>query len=98
MTTRELGAELGISAMAVSRFERGDETIISLATAKRAEEWFQNRQVFFGPKNGVCFGENVFEQERKYLVAFYQILKNAGIEPSSTEIIAAMRGIKNENA
>lgn len=84
--------------MAVSRFERGDETVISLATAKRAEEWFQNRQVFFGPKNGVCFGENVFEQERRYLVAFYQLLRNAGIEPSSTEIIAAIRDIKNENA
>jgi transcriptional regulator with XRE-family HTH domain len=91
LTTRELGAELNLSAMAISRFERGNETVISVATAKHAEAWFRDHQVFFGPKDGVCLGENVFAQERRILWALYRILRLAGIESSSSEIIVAMK-------
>lgn len=89
LTTRALGKELGISAMAVSRFESGDETVISLATAKRAKEWFQDHRVFFGPKHGVCLGQDVFAQERWFSTACFKLLQEEGTQPSSTELIAA---------
>ena len=89
LTTKQLGDELGISAMAVSRFERGDESVISLATARKAELFFREHQVFFGPKHGVCIGQDVFAQQRWMATAFAKLLEEAGITPSSTDLIEA---------
>lgn len=88
LTTRELGKELGISAMAISRFESGDENVISLATARKAESWFRERRVFFGPKHGVCLDQDVFAQERWFSTACFKLLEEAGITPSSADLIA----------
>ena len=60
LTRHGIGKELGISTMTVNRFESGDESVISLETSKLAEEWFRDRRVFFGPKNGVCIDQDVF--------------------------------------
>ncbi|WP_297924290.1 helix-turn-helix transcriptional regulator [uncultured Agitococcus sp.] len=55
LTTRELADELGVSAMAISRFERGDEKVISLATAKKAERFFTERGIVFGDNNSITY-------------------------------------------
>jgi transcriptional regulator with XRE-family HTH domain len=89
LTTRGIGKELGISATAVSRFENGDEGVISLATARKAEEWFRERYVFFGPKHGVCLDQDVFAQERWFASGCFQLLQEAGITPSSADLIEA---------
>jgi len=89
MTTRKLADELGISAMAVSRFERGDERVISVETARKAEEFFRSRSVFFGPKDGICLVQDVFAQERWFSSALSKLLNEAGINPSSKDLIDA---------
>lgn len=75
--------------MAVSRFENGDETVISLATANRAEAWFRERRVFFGAHHGVCLDQDVFAQERWFSTACFKLLQDAKITPGSAELIGA---------
>ena len=53
LSTRKLGAELDISAVAISRYERGDEKVISLETAKKAVALFNGYGIHFGPSHGV---------------------------------------------
>lgn len=89
LTTRALAREVGLSATAISRYERGDETALSVATAARLQNWFEQQRVFFGPKQGVCLGENVFYAERWFSLACYQLLQEASITPSSSELLAA---------
>jgi transcriptional regulator with XRE-family HTH domain len=96
LTTRGIGKELGISAMAVSRFERGDENVLSLATARKAEAWFRDQRVFFGPKHGVCLNQDVFYQERWFSTACFKLLQEAGITPNSKDLIKANKRAKND--
>lgn len=91
LSTRAFGQALGLSAVAVSRYERGDESAISVATARRIAEWFEKQRVFFGPKDGVCIGEDVFSQDRWYTRGLFQLLKERDAIPSSTELIAACK-------
>lgn len=55
LTTRDLAKELGISAMSISRFERGDETVISLATAKKMENFFIKMGIIYGDDNSITY-------------------------------------------
>ena len=64
---------------------------MSVATAKRLEAWFRGRRVFFGPQHGVCLDSDVFASERWYLTALFKMLDEAGIHPSSSDLIAAGR-------
>lgn len=89
LTTRQLGEKLQVSAMAISRFERGDETVLSVATANNMEKWFADQRIYFGPKDGVCIGSNVFASDRWYSTALFKLLDEAGIHPSSTDLIEA---------
>lgn len=91
LTTREAGEALGLSAMAVSRYEKGDESVISVATAKRITEWFEGNRIFFGPKDGVCIGQDVFREARWWSSALFQLLRENNIKPSSADVIAAYR-------
>jgi len=97
MTTREIGAAVGLSHTAIANFERGDESTMSVATAKRLEAWFIDRRVFFGPKHGVCLDSDVFAAERWYSTALFKLLDEAGIHPSSSELIAAGRRAESSN-
>ena len=88
MTTREFAAEVGLShTTAIANFERGDESVMSVATAKRLEAWFRGWRVFFGPQHGVCLDSDVFASERWYLTALFKMLDEAGIHPSSSDLI-----------
>ncbi len=98
MTTRELAAAVGLSHTAIANFERGDESTMSVATAKRLESWFIDRRVFFGPKHGVCLDSDVFATERWYSTALFKLLDEAGINPSSSELIAAGRRDESSNS
>ena len=91
MTTRQLGAALEISHVAVSRYERGDTSAISAATAAKAEDFFTRNDVFFGAKDGICLGENVFATEAWMRKALLRLLEQAGIKPSSTDLINAAK-------
>lgn len=97
MTMREAATWLDLSAMAISRFERGDESVISVATAKRIAEWFQTRRVYFGPKDGVCIDSDAFAQERWYAAGLFQLLKERDAVPSSTELIEAAKRAREPN-
>jgi len=97
MTTREFAAEVGLSHTAIANFERGDESVMSVATAKRLEAWFRGRRVFFGPQHGVCLDSDVFASERWYLTALFKMLDEAGIHPSSSDLIAAGRRAESSN-
>lgn len=86
---RTLAASLGLSAMALSRYEHGDCAVISVATVLDIEAFFVAEGIFFGPKNGVCVGTNVFQSERWLGLACYQMLKDAGISPNSRQLLDA---------
>jgi transcriptional regulator with XRE-family HTH domain len=89
MSLRDLGFEIGVSANALSRHERGDENVISAATVIRAQNFFNERKIYFGPANGVCIGQDVFAQSRLMRASLSIILHQHGIYPSSSELIAA---------
>ncbi len=89
LTTRALGAKVGVSAMAISRYENGDTRVMSVETMVHVEAYFHEHRVFFGPKDGVCVGQNVFASERWLGLACYQLLKDHGIQPSGTDLLEA---------
>ena len=89
LSLRALGASLGLSAMALSRYEQGDTTVLSVSTVARIQAYCQEWQVYFGPKDGVCVGTNVFLSERWLGLACYQLLQDHGIHPSSAELLEA---------
>ena len=98
LTTRQLGAVLGLSAQAISRYERGDRSVMSVDTAERVMAWFTAQHVFFGPADGVCLRQNVFAQERWWGLACYQLLKEHGILPSSSDLLTAYTRANGELA
>ena len=89
LSLREMGPAFEVSAMAISRFERGDCGVMSVETLERIRVFFLTRRVFFGPADGVCLNQDVFSGERWLASALWQLLTEAGIKPSSSEIIAA---------
>jgi transcriptional regulator with XRE-family HTH domain len=89
LTTRTLGEKVGVSAMAVSRYENGDTGVMSVETMLHIEAFFHEHRVFFGPKDGICVGENVFASERWLGLACYHLLKEHGLQPSSRELLEA---------
>jgi transcriptional regulator with XRE-family HTH domain len=89
LTTRDFGEHTGVSAMAISRYENGDTGVMSVETVRRLEDYCRDHHIFFGPKDGVCVGENVFATERWLGLACYQLLQEHGIQPSSRELLDA---------
>jgi transcriptional regulator with XRE-family HTH domain len=89
LTTRDLGKRVQVSAMAVSRYENGDTGVMSVETVMRMERFFHEHRLYFGPKDGVCVGQNVFASERWLGLACYQLLKDKGIQPNSTDLLEA---------
>ena len=89
LSTRALGEQLGVSAMALSRYENGDTAVMSVQTVQRLEVYFHEHRLFFGPKDGVCVGENVFASERWLGLACYQLLKDRGVQLSSRDLLEA---------
>lgn len=89
LSLRDLAAALNLSAMALSRYENGDLGVMSVQTVLALGDFFTVRGVFFGPRDGVCVGHNVFHSERWLGLACYQMLKEAGISPTSRELLDA---------
>jgi transcriptional regulator with XRE-family HTH domain len=89
LTTRELGTMVGVSAMAISRYERGDTGVMAVATIEKLTHYCHEQGVFFGPKDGVCYGENVFASERWLGVACYELLLEHHITPTSRDLLDA---------
>lgn len=97
-TLRELGEILEVSAVAINRYEHGEEARLGRLTLARAAEYFRSQRIYFGPKHGVCIGEDVFSTERWYADALFQLLKEAGAIPSSTELLEAGKRADTSNA
>jgi transcriptional regulator with XRE-family HTH domain len=89
LSLHRLGQCVGKSDMALSRYENGDLSAMSVQTVLEIEAFFTTAGVYFGPKDGVCYGQNVFHQERWLGLACYQMLKEAGIAPSSRDLLDA---------
>ncbi len=87
----DVGEEVGLSRSDLADFSRDKEHAISDEGLAKLESWFNSRQVFFGPRHGVCLGQDVFAAERKQSLALFQLLNEAGITPSSADLIAAGR-------
>jgi transcriptional regulator with XRE-family HTH domain len=89
LSLRELAARLDLSAMALSRYENTDTSAISVQTMQRIAAFFTAQGVFFGPKDGVCIGVDVFHSERWLGLACYQLLVEAGVTPTSRALLEA---------
>lgn len=98
LTTRALGEKVGVSAMAISRYEHGDLGVMGVDTIGHLEGFFREHRLFFGPKDGVCVGENVFASERWLGVACYQLLQEHGIQPSSRELLEAFQRTQGDTS
>ncbi len=96
LTTRALGQAVGVSAVAITRYEHGDTAVMSVATATHVAAWFEAQRVYFGPKDGVCLSANVFASERWLGLACYQLLQEHGIHPSSADLLAASDRARGE--
>ena len=94
LTMRQFGAAVGLSAMAIARYERGDRSVMSVETAERLATWLEEQGVFFGPADGVCLKKNTFADERFFGNACWQLLHEHRIFPSSRELIEAHTRLK----
>lgn len=93
---RDMAIRLGKSVNALSRFERGDTSVISQKTILEAKLIFEGFGLFFGPADGVCIKQNVFDQERMLQQAFYRLLNDHGVYPSSSDILSAYKRVNKE--
>jgi transcriptional regulator with XRE-family HTH domain len=89
LTTRKMGEALELSAMSISRYEKGDESVISIETAKRIKEWLYQKRIYLGPGDGVCLNQDIFKQERWMATACCRLMHEHGIHPSSQDLIDA---------
>ena len=85
---RELAEEIGCSHQAIKKFEDGANS----QYAGAIQFYFESQRVFFGPRESVSVGENVFLQDRRMIYALNQILQRNGITPSSDEILEFLCG------
>ncbi len=91
LSMREAAKKLGVSHNAIARYEREDEAAMSVATVNRIGKWFISQRVYFGPKDLVCVGSDAFYQERWMSIACWQLMKEANLAPSSTDLIGAYK-------
>lgn len=91
LSVLDVGEKVGLSHSELADFECDKNHPLSDDAMAKLESWFNSRQVFFGPRHGVCLGQDVFEAERKQSLALFQLLNEAGITPSSADLIAAGR-------
>jgi transcriptional regulator with XRE-family HTH domain len=96
LTTRQLGERVGLSAMAISRYEHGDTRVISVKTMQSLVTFFTTQRVFFGPKDGVCVGQDVFAGERWLGLACYRLLQDNGVHPTSRDLLEAFARMQGE--
>ena len=90
-TMAELSAELEVSKMAISKYERGVMNVIGVDTIVRAKLLFERHGLFFGPRNGVCVGVNVFHTENLITIALHKLLAENNIHPTSGELLSAYK-------
>lgn len=60
LSTRDLSQHVGVSANAISRYERGDYGVLSAETVVRITAFFSQQDIFFGPAHGVSVGVDSF--------------------------------------
>ena len=88
LSTRDLAALVSLSHTIINRFENDDDRL-SMKSVKAIEAFFAKRRVFFGPADGVCFDQNVFDQERFVSGALFRLLAENGIKPDSRQLLDA---------
>jgi transcriptional regulator with XRE-family HTH domain len=86
----DLAGKLGVSKMAVSKFESRAEGLGRVKVGA-AEGLFGASRIFFGPGHAVAVGQDVFAQERWLACALMQLVQEAGLAPGSRELIEAAR-------
>lgn len=87
LSLREVGRAVFVSASALSAYERGEPSSLSAAAVSRIERWLSANQVYLGPADAVCFGQNVFEQEAWYAQELLKLLKTAGAVSADTALL-----------
>ncbi len=97
MSLRELGKELNLSAVAISRYEQGDSTVIAVDRITQIKRYFESAGIYFGPKNSIAIGENIFLHEKWLGLACYQLLVEHAIAPSSKELLEAVQRARDNN-
>lgn len=90
----QLSNAIGISKQAISAFERGDESRISLDTEGRIEQWFVNQCVYFGPGDSVSYGIDRYGKDQNLIWALLGILGDHGLMPASSDIVERMHDLE----
>jgi transcriptional regulator with XRE-family HTH domain len=98
LSTRALGARVGLSAQTISRYERGHLGVLSLQTMERLVAFLTAQGVFFGPHDGVCLQEDAFADDCWFGLACYQILLDLGMHPSSRALLDAFKRAQGDRA
>ena len=86
MSMTELSKRIGLSAMAISRYENNDYSVISVATLKRIEDYFNSIRIYFGQKNGVCVGSDIFAENKQVIDGMCKAIARHGIQFDSKDV------------
>lgn len=86
---RALAERMGtLSHTVINSFERGTGSEYPRAE-RELEAFFAKNRVFFGPGDGVCLNQNVFDQQRFIEGALWELLRRVGVKPGSADLIEA---------
>ena len=80
--------KISVTKQALASYER-EERKLSNEKVELLETIFIRERIYFGPCHGVCVGHNGFRTERWLADALYRLLTDAGIYPSSRDLIEA---------
>lgn len=88
MSLRDLAAVMDVSAQALGRWENGDDCL-SARTVQRLEQYYREHRIYCGPGQSVGVDQDALAQERFLCIALLQLLHEAGVHPSSGDLLAA---------
>lgn len=88
ISLRDLAKVMGVSAQALGRYEHGDDSIGAL-TAQRLEQYYREQRIYCGPGQSVSVDQDALAQERFLVIAYVQLLHEAGVHPTSGDLLSA---------
>ena len=75
---KTLAHDTGVSRGALSRFESSQRT--RLNSAEKVEQYFASRGIYFGPKDAVAVGVDIFASDRWLAGAMVDLLQQSKME------------------
>lgn len=88
LSLRDLAPLLHVSAQALGRYEQTGAAL-GAASVQALETFYRSKRIYCGPHDSLLINQDVLAQERFMTIALVQLLHEAGIHPTSGDLLAA---------